>query len=330
MLVPAGIYFVVGAADAPEGWAVPMSTDTAFALGVLALLGSRIVPSLRVLVLAIAVIDDVIAIVIIAIFYSSVIEWQGGVLAAIGLAAILGLQRLGIRHIAAYVPPAVVVWVGCSWAGIHPTVAGILVGLLTPARTWFGHAGFLDAAHRHLKSIARGLEAPNDEQHGVAEPMSALRRAQREAVSPLERVETALQVWAAFVIMPLFALANAGINFARVDVAAAPRLAFGVAAGLLVGKLGGIVLASRIAVYLGITELPREVTWRAIVVAGAVAGIGFTMALFIADLAFRGRPVLQDVSTVAVLLASAASALVAMVVGRFFLPSAAARRSSAP
>jgi NhaA family Na+:H+ antiporter len=329
MMVPAGIYMLVGAADAREGWAVPMSTDTAFALGVLALLGSRIVPSLRVLVLAIAVIDDIIAIVIIAIFYSSGIEWRGGVLAAIGLAAILGLQRLGVRHVAAYVPPAVAVWVGCSWAGIHPTVAGVLVGLLTPARTWFGHVGFLDAAHRHLKSIARGLKVPNDEPQGVAKPMSALRRAQREAVSPVERIEAALHAWSAFVIMPLFAFANAGIDFARVHVSAAPRLAFGIAAGLLVGKLGGIVLASRIAVHLGIAELPREVTWRAMVVAGAVAGIGFTMALFIADLAFRGRPVLQDVSTVAVLVPSAASALLALFVGRVLLPSAATRQSSA-
>jgi Na+:H+ antiporter, NhaA family len=329
MMVPAGIYLLVGAADAREGWAVPMSTDTAFALGVLALLGSRIVPSLRVLVLAIAIIDDIIAIVIIAIFYSSGIDWRGGVLAAVGLAAILGLQRLGVRHVAAYVPPGVAVWIGCSWAGIHPTVAGVLVGLLTPARTWFGHVGFLDAAHRHLKSIARGLEVPNDEPHGVAAPMSALRRAQREAVSPVERIEAALHAWAAFGIMPLFAFANAGIDFARVDVSAAPRLAGGIAAGLVVGKLGGIILASRIAVKLRIAELPREVTWRAMVVVGAVAGIGFTMALFIANLAFRGRPVLQDVSTVAVLVASAASALLALLVGRLVLPSAGTRQSSA-
>lgn len=329
MVVPAGIYLLVGAVEAREGWAVPMSTDTAFALGVLALLGSHIVPSLRVLVLAIAIIDDIIAIVIIAIFYSSGIDWRGGVLAAIGLAAIVGLQRLGIRHVAAYVPPAVAVWAGCSWAGIHPTVAGVLVGLLTPARTWFGHEGFLDAAHRHLRSIARGLEAPNDKWHGVAEPMSALRRAQREAVSPLERIEAALHAWAAFVIMPLFAFANAGIDFARVDLSAAPRLALGIAAGLVLGKMGGIMLASTIAVRLRIAELPREVTWRAMVVVGAVAGVGFTMALFIAHLAFRGRPVLQGVSTVAVLVASAASALIALFVGLLILPSAAKRDSRA-
>jgi NhaA family Na+:H+ antiporter len=292
---------------------------------VLALLGGRIVPSVRVLVLAIAIIDDIVAIVIIAIFYSSGIDWRGAVPAAIGLVAILGLQRLGVRHVVAYVPPAITVWIGCSWAGIHPTVAGVIVGLLTPATTWFGNQGFVDAAHRHLDTITRELDAPDGEPH-VAEPMSALRRAQRETISPVVRIEAALHGWAAFGIMPLFAFANAGINFGRVDLAAAPRLAAGIAAGLVLGKLGGIMLASRIAVRLGIAELPQQVSWRAMVVVGAVAGIGFTMALFIAGLAFAHRPLLHDVATVAVLLASAASALLALGVGRILLPAPTRRR----
>lgn len=329
MVVPAAIYLIVGAADARAGWAVPVSTDTAFALGVLALLGSRIVPSLRVLLLAIAIIDDILAILIIAIFYSSGIEWRGAILAAGGMAAILGLQRFGVRNVVAYVPPAVAVWTGCWWTGIHPSVAGVVVGLMTPARTWFGHEGFVEAAYKHLGTIARGLKILNHTPRDVAQPMSELRRAQNEAVSPVERIEAALHSWAAFVIMPVFAFANAGINFAHVDVSAAPRLVVGIAAGLVLGKLGGIVLATRIAVKLGIAELPREVTWRGMAVVGAVAGIGFTMALFIADLAFRGSPVMQDVSTVAVLLASAAAAAVALILGRILLPSAATRGKSA-
>jgi NhaA family Na+:H+ antiporter len=159
--------------------------------------------------------------------------------------------------------------------------------------------------------------------------MLALRRDQREAVSPVERVEAALHAWSAFVIMPLFAFANAGIDFARVDLSSAPRLAAGIAAGLVLGKLGGIMLASRIAVRLRIAELPREVTWRAMIVVGTVAGIGFTMALFIANLAFRGRPVLQDVSAVAVLVASGASALIALCIGRVLLAPATRRQSPA-
>jgi NhaA family Na+:H+ antiporter len=320
MVVPAAIYLLAGPPDAREGWAVPVSTDTAFALGVLALLGSRIVPGLRVLLLAIAIIDDIAAILIIAIFYSSGIEWRGIVLGVAGLVAILGLQRFGVRHVVAYAAPAIAVWSGCWWAGVHPTVAGVLVGLFTPARTWYGHAGFLDAAYRHLGTIARKLKLPDHAPGDVARPMSALRRAQKETVSPVERVEAALHAWAAFLIMPVFALANAGIDFASVDLAAAPRVVAGVTLGLVVGKLGGIVLAAAIGVKLRFAQLPPDVTWRGMVIVGAVAGIGFTMALFIAELAFRGSAELQDVATVAVLIASAVAAVFALVLGRLVLP----------
>jgi NhaA family Na+:H+ antiporter len=325
MVAPAAIYLLLVPAEARAGWSIPVSTDTAFALGVLALLGSRIVPSLRVLLLAIAIIDDIIAIVIIAIFYSSGIDWRGGVAAAAGLGAIFGLQRFGVRRVAAYVVPGITVWAGCWWAGVHPAVAGVIVGLSTPARTWYGHAGFLDAAYRHLASISRGLAAPNHAANDVAEPMSALRHAQREAVSPVDRIEAALHAWAAFAIMPVFALANAGINFASVDLAAAPRLVAGVTAGLVLGKLTGILLATKLAVKLRIVQLPAQVTWRGLAVVGMVAGIGFTMALFIAGLAFGRRTAMQDVATVAVLIASAASAALALLVGRIALPPASHR-----
>lgn len=320
MVVPAGIYFLVNPVTAREGWGVPVSTDTAFALGILALLGARVVPSLRVLLLAIAIIDDIVAIVIIAVFYSSGIELPGILLASIGLLAIVGLQRLGVRHVVAYAGPAIVVWAGCWWAGIHPTVAGILVGLLTPAKTWYGHHGFLDAAYRHLATITRGVGVPNWKAVDVERPMSELRRAQREAVSPAERIEAAMHAWAAFAIMPIFALANAGIDFSSVDLGAAPRLAAGISSGLVVGKLAGIVSAVWIAVKVGISELPPPVTWRGIVVIAAVAGVGFTMALFIANLAFRDREALQDISSIAVLVASAVSGLLALVLGRILLP----------
>jgi NhaA family Na+:H+ antiporter len=261
-----------------------------------------------------------LAIVIIAIFYSSGIEPRGAILAVIGVIAIVGLQWFGVRRAAAFAAPAIVVWSGCWWAGIHPTVAGILVGLLTPARTWYGHAGFIEAAYRHLGSIERGLRIANHTPGDVARPMSALRLAHREAVSPVERIELAVHAWAAFIIMPLFAFANAGIDFRSVDLSAAPLVVAGVVIGLVVGKLIGIVVAARIVVKLGITKLPPQVTWRGIVVVGAVAGIGFTMALFITNLAFKGYPMLQQVSTVAVLVASAAAALLALALGHLLLP----------
>ncbi len=309
MVAPAAIFLVVGPADARTGWSVPVSTDTAFALGVLALLGRRIAPSLRVVLLAIA---------IIALFYSATLELRGVALMVVGVAMILGLQRFGVRHVAAYFAPALVVWAGCRWAGIHPTLAGILVGLLTPAKTWFGQQGFVDAAHRHLGTIARRLNLV-EPTHDIEQPMTELRRAQREVVSPVVRVEAVLHPWAAFVIMPVFALANAGIDFGRVDISAAPRLLAGVVAGLVIGKLAGIVLAARLAVRLRIAVLPPEVSWRGVVVVGLVAGIGFTMALFIANLAFASHPTMQDVATVAVLIGSAASAVLAIVFGRILL-----------
>jgi NhaA family Na+:H+ antiporter len=323
MAVPAAIYVLVAPADARQGWAVPVSTDTAFALSILALLGARVAPSLRVLLLAVAVIDDILAIIIIAVFYSSGLHWGGIVVAFIGLGAILGLQRLGVRRAVAYAAPALAVWGGCWHAGIHPTVAGIIMGLLTPARIWYGHQAFVDVAYGHLATISRGL-LPNRKMMDVERPMSELRRAQREAVSPVERIETAMHAWAAFAIMPIFALANAGIDFARVELDAAPRLVAGIVVGLVVGKLAGIVSAVRLGVALGIAQLPSQVTWRGIVVLAAVAGVGFTMALFIANLAFGGSEPLQDIATIAVFVASAMSGLLALLLGLILLRKAPA------
>jgi len=322
MVVPAAIFvLLVGATgDASVGWGVPISTDTAFALGVLALLGPRIPPGLRVLLLAIAIVDDLLAIIIIAVFYSAGIRLTGLVVALGGIGGIVLLQRFGVRRVLAYVVPAVTIWVGVWAAGIHPTIAGVIVGLLTPARTWYGPAGLADAARQHVEAFERPARVGGTRLRDVARSVFELRRAHREAVSPAERVETALHLWSAFLIMPLFAFANAGIDFARVDLAAAPRLAAGVAAGLVVGKLVGVVLASAAAVKAGIAELDGDVTWRGIAVIGAAAGIGFTMALFIGNLAFAGRPELRDVAFVAVLLASAIAAMLALIAGRLVLP----------
>jgi NhaA family Na+:H+ antiporter len=238
------------------------------------------------------------------------------------------LQRFGVRKVMAYVVPAVVVWLGIWWAGIHPTIAGVIVGMLTPASAWYGPEGLADAARHHLEERDRPTEVAGTPLRDVARSMFELQRAHREAVSPVERVETALQAWTAFVIMPVFAFANAGIDFEQVDMAVAPRLAAGVVAGLVVGKLTGIVLASASAVKLGIAELPHGVTWRGIAVIGVVAGIGFTMALFIANLAFAERPDLRDVATVAVLFASAVSAVLALILGRVVLPKPNPPRAS--
>jgi NhaA family Na+:H+ antiporter len=167
----------------------------------------------------------VLAVLVIAIFYSSRIDPRGICVAVAGISGILILQRFGVRRVASYIIPAMVVWIGIWWAGIHPTFAGIIVGLLTPARTWYGHEGLADAARQHIEVIDHPASDRGTRLRDLARSMLELRRAHREAVSLVERIEAALHAWTAFAIIPAFAFANAGIDFEQVDVATAPRLA---------------------------------------------------------------------------------------------------------
>lgn len=282
MLVPAAIYAVVaGGGAAARGWGVPMATDIAFAVGVLALLGPRVPPALRVLLLALAIIDDLGAILVIAIFYSSGGDPVGLAIAAAACAGFAVLHALGVRVIALYLVPALALWIGVLEAGVHPTIAGVITGLLIPTAVWPG----------------------------------------REAHSPAARLEHALHPWVAYAIMPVFALANSGVDLGGVDLGASPGVGLGIVAGLALGKPIGIVLACALAVRLGIAVLPRGVTWRSMLVLGSVAGIGFTMALFIAELAFAGHGGLHAMAKVSVLAASVLAAVLALVLGRVLLPT---------
>lgn len=280
MAVPALIYLAFNAgAPSASGWGVPMATDIAFAVGVLALLGKRVPPAMRVLLLALAVIDDLGAILVIALFYSSGLSGTGFLVAALGVLGIMLMRGFGVRHPLLYVPAALVVWGGTYAAGVHPTVAGVLLGLMTPVFAW--------------------------EQH--------------ESVSPAERLEHALHGWVAWAIMPLFALANAGVPLggAALDGATLPVM-LGVILGLGLGKPIGVMLAAWLCVRLGLSVLPAGITWRHILVVGLVAGIGFTMAIFIAQLAFPGGALLES-GKLAILVASAVVAVVALGLGRVLL-----------
>jgi Na+:H+ antiporter, NhaA family len=277
MLVPAGIYAALNHGHGSfHGWGIPMATDIAFAVGVLSLLGSRVPAALRILLLALAVIDDVGAILVIALFYSSGFAPLGfGVLAA-GLVVILAWQALGVRDPWLYVPPAILVWAGTYMAGIHPTLAGVVVGLLTPVTPW----------------------------------------PERETLAPVESIERALHGWVAFGAMPLFALANAGVTVSDASFAGEPKLAFlGITLGLVLGKPLGVVAFSWLATRAGLAELPRGIGWLQLSLVGLVAGIGFTMSIFIAALAFP-RGAILETSKVAILVASTVAAVVAYVVGR--------------
>lgn len=320
MLAPALLYLLVvrGAPDVRAGWGVPMATDIAFAVGVLALLGRRVPPALRVLLLALAVIDDLGAIIVIAVFYSRGISLAGLWFAGAGVLLILAMRSMGVRQRAAYVVPALVVWAGTYAAGIHPTIAGVVVGMLTPVRAWLGTEGAREGLRRGVHLLGDSGELSDHELASVLRHVDGVRR---EAVSPAEGLIASLNPWIAFLIMPTFALANAGVSVAGAGASGDARLALaGAAVGLLVGKPLGIVLASSLAVRLGVASLPRGLGHRHLLVLGLVGGVGFTMALFVAQLAFVDAKILSSVK-LGVLVASGAAAVLALVVGRALLPS---------
>lgn len=322
MLIPALIYLLLNPErPARDGWGVPMATDIAFAVGVLALLGRRVPASIRVLLLAVAIIDDIGAIVVIALFYSTGVVWTGLALAGGGIAIVILLQRIGVRPPLAYVPPGAIIWAGMLSGGVHPTIAGVLLGLLTPVRPWFGPHGFLTAAHGAIERVRQQVDLGQHARE-LIEPLADLGQARREALSPVVRIEAALHPWVAFGVMPLFALANAGVNVRDVnlEMPGSTPLLFGIVAGLVIGKPVGILLASAVATRLGVAAVPAGVTWKGITLVGCVAGIGFTMAIFVAGLAFpdAGR---LGVATLGVLAASAVAAVVGLVVGRVLLRS---------
>ena len=290
VLVPALIYVLVNADPAARrGWAIPTATDIAFAVGVLSLIG-RVPPALRMLLLTLAIIDDIAAILVIAFFYSSGIAVTGLAVVGAGVLLVLALQWLGLRSPLAYVLPAAVVWFGMLRAGMHPTLAGVLLGLMTPASAAFG------------RRDAGGAPAGED--------------------SPVVRVEALLHPYVAFGILPLFALANAGVSLAGLSFAAGAPLAVasGIVLGLVLGKPLGIVLAALAAVRLGLCTLPEGVRWPHAWLLGLLGGIGFTMSIFIANLAFAEGAGLLAAAKFAVLVASALAASLGFVLGRLQPP----------
>jgi len=272
VIVPALIYLALNS-DAPvrRGWAIPTATDIAFAIAVFAFLRGRAQSALRALLLAIAVIDDIVAILVIAFFYADGIAIGGLAIAGAGIAAGLLLRVSGSRWIALYALPGAVIWIGLLHAGLHPALAGVILGLLIPG--------------------------------GSAVP-----------------AEEAIRPWVEFGIMPLFALANAGVALHALtsDLPTAMRLAVGIAGGLVIGKPVGIILAATIGTKLGWCALPAGVDLRRFAVVGCLGGIGFTMSLFVCNLAFTNE--LLATAKLAVLIGSTLAAVGGLCVGRWILP----------
>ncbi|MGE4056563.1 MAG: Na+/H+ antiporter NhaA [Vicinamibacterales bacterium] len=322
MIVPAATYLTLNLGqESVHGWGVPMATDIAFSLGVLALLGDRIPHGLRVFVAALAIVDDLGAILVIALFYSSHIAWGQLAVAGLMLGTALAANLTGVRHAVAYALLGLGLWVAVLASGIHGTLAGVLLALVVPVRTRLDEHAFLGRAGEALENFRRAAEDTSDDPDAKAlcdarhhTAIHELKALCEGAQPPLVRFEHALAGMVAFAILPLFAFANAGITLRGLSLSAlGSPVTFGVAAGLLLGKPIGIVGFSWLAERSGLAARPTGVTWRLMAGAGMLCGIGFTMALFIAGLAF-GEGAMLESAKLGVMGASLAAGVAGWVV----------------
>jgi len=327
MLVPALVYlYFNGGTPAVDGWGVPMATDIAFALGVLALLGSRVPPALLTLLVALAIVDDLGAVVVIALFYTAELDF-GALGAALAILLVLGaLNRGGIRSLLPYMLLGVLLWLALLKSGVHATLAGVLLAFTIPMKPKLDTPRFLTRTHALLDEIEAAYKQEsniilNDAMRGR---ITALVDGAHLAQAPAQRLEHSLHLPSAYLIIPIFALANAGIPIdfgAFGDIFANP-VALGVMLGLVGGKLVGIVGFIWLTVMLGWSRLPRGLGFGHIIGMALLGGIGFTMSIFIAELAFAGSPENLLMAKTGILLAS----LIAGFSGYFWLKILGARR----
>ncbi|MFM2042027.1 MAG: hypothetical protein RLY86_603 [Pseudomonadota bacterium] len=306
MLVPAALFLLLESGGAgASGWGVVMATDTAFVLGCLGLLGNRAPPPLRLFLLALAIVDDIGAMLVLIVGYGTPPAAGPLALAALGLLIVVGLRVSGIRSVGCYVWLGMGIWLALDTAGLRPTAAGLILGLMTPSRSW--------VSDRRLRAILGRIVTtpPGDRWSGDTAERRDLQRAgtaAREALSPLERLEMGLHPWVAFIILPLFTLANAGVTVTGDAWTDGPGTSVFIA--LFLGKPAGILLFGVSAVVFGLATLPPGLSWRLLAAASPLTGIGFTMGFLIAPLGFD--PALVDTAKLGILTAGAASAALAL------------------
>ena len=302
MLVPAALYlWLMSGQPGMHGWGTVMATDTAFVIGCLALFGSRIPPTLRLFLLSLAIFDDVGAILVVAIGYGDALNWGALALGLLGLAVVAGTARIGIRSVPVFFLLGGMIWLCFDASGVHPTIAGVVLGLMTPTRGWI--------SDERLRAIlGRVLSYPiGDRWSGDTTERRDLRRAgaaATEALSPVERLEMMLHPWVGFAIMPIFALANAGVAISGARVGQPVSVA--IFAGLVLGKPIGVLTFSWLAIRFGLATRGPGLSWPSLAAGGLLTGIGFTMSLFIASLAYA--PAMLDTAKVGILTGSAVSA----------------------
>ncbi|MGQ0715253.1 MAG: Na+/H+ antiporter NhaA [Gemmatimonadaceae bacterium] len=319
MVVPALLYAALNfGGPGSAGWGIPMATDIAFALGVLALLGPRVPVALKVFLAALAIADDIGAVLVIALFYTSEISWASLGAGGVILATLVALNASGIRRSAVYITLGILLWLAFIQSGVHATVAGVLLAMTIPARTRLHEDEFLHIARSAIGEFEAACQ-PGETvltNRGQQEAIEALEHASEEAQSPLLTMERRLHGIVAFVIMPLFALSNAGLElggnlFASLSI----PVTAGIALGLVLGKPIGITLFAWAAVRTGLATLPEQVAWRTLHGVTWLGGIGFTMSLFIANLAFSDAALL-DSAKVGILAASSIAGVVGWVILR--------------
>jgi NhaA family Na+:H+ antiporter len=319
MVVPALIYtsFNIGSPSA-SGWGIPMATDIAFAIGILVLLSWRVPKGLIIFLTALAIADDLGSVLVIAIFYTKTISWIFFGYAAIVLSLLLLLNRGGIRHPLPYILLGIILWFYVLQSGIHATLAGIILAMIIPARPFYTPESFdkrLNELYTDFHHETRS-ETPNDllRNHQMATIAESLESAAKAVQSPLQRIEHTLSQWVAFLIIPVFAFANANIDLTIIDWKSIlnNKVTVGVITGLVLGKFIGISLFSWLAVKTSIAQLPNGIKWKHILGAAWLGGIGFTMSLFVSQLAFENI-LYQEQAKIGVLIASFISAIIGLI-----------------
>jgi NhaA family Na+:H+ antiporter len=295
----------VAGGEGSSGWGIPMATDIAFAVGVLGLLGRRIPAPARLFLLTLAIVDDIGAIVVIAVFYTADLDLVALAIALALLLVMAGMRLLRIWATWAYVVVGTLAWLATLQSGVHATLAGVAIGLMTPATALLEER----VARGYAQEALADRELDTDELHRLRFLLS-------ESVSMVERLQTRLHPVSAYVVLPVFALANAGVALGGgvLGEAVGSAVGIGITLGLVVGKPVGILLASFLAVRFGLGRLPEDTGWRMIAGLGAVGGIGFTVSLFIAGLSFPGDELLTSDAKVGILAGSLLSALVGVAV----------------
>lgn len=329
MVVPAAVYVLFNYNAATElgtnevymrGWGVPMATDIAFAVGIFALMGKRVPPTLRIFLLALAIVDDLGAIVVIAVFYTDNFSFSAFIVGIVGLLILGGFNRMGVRSMGPYLLIGLVIWIAFWASGVHPTIAGVLVAFTIPSTSRISMTEYM----RDVKKMINGAKADEDGTSGSMKYLAfdEIKRGAFLAETPMRRSEHALVKWSTFFIMPVFALANAGVTVEG-DFwhSIADTATLGIIFGLFAGKQLGVFGFAWIAAKFKMSALPKGINWSQFYGMSILSGIGFTMALFVANLAFDGSDALLAEAKIGVLVGSLLAAVYGLIVLSRVLPS---------